>query len=37
MNQTPRHKVFISHHDADREYKKRFIQMMGGPHCGCVS
>ena len=30
MNQTPRHKVFISHHDADREYKKRFIQMMGG-------
>ena len=30
MNQFPRHKVFISHHDADREYKKRFIQIMGG-------
>ena len=29
MNQVPRHKVFISHHDADRVYKKRFIQMMG--------
>ncbi len=29
MNQTPRHNVFISHHDADREYKKRFVQMMG--------
>ena len=27
--QVPRHKVFISHHDADRQYKKRFIQMMG--------
>ncbi len=24
-----RHRVFISHHDADREFKKRFIQMMG--------
>ena len=24
-----RHNVFISHHDADREYKRRFIQMMG--------
>ena len=29
MNQVPRHNVFISHHDADREYKRRFIQMMG--------
>ena len=24
-----RHNVFISHHDADRYYKRRFIQMMG--------
>ena len=24
-----RYKVFISHHDDDREYKKRFLQMMG--------
>ena len=24
-----RHKVFISHHDADSDYKRRFIQMMG--------
>ena len=31
MNMTgpPRRSVFISHHDADRGYKKRFIQMMG--------
>ena len=29
MNQAPRPSVFISHHDADRDYKKRFIQMMG--------
>ena len=29
MNRVSRHRVFISHHDADREYKKRFIQMMG--------
>ena len=31
MNMTglSRRSVFISHHDADREYKKRFIQMMG--------
>ena len=28
-NHIRRHNVFISHHDADREYKKRFIQMMG--------
>ena len=28
-NNIPRHNVFISHHDADRDYKKRFIQMMG--------
>ena len=28
-NLVHRHNVFISHHDADREYKKRFIQMMG--------
>ena len=25
----PRHKVFISCHDQDREYKGRFLQMMG--------
>ena len=25
-----RHRVFISHHDEDREYKKRFLQMMEG-------
>ena len=24
-----RHNVFISHHDTDREYKRRFLQMMG--------
>ena len=29
MNKIPKHNVFISHHDADRAYKKRFIQMMG--------
>ena len=28
-NNIPRHNVFISYHDADREYKRRFIQMMG--------
>ena len=28
-NHIRRHNVFISHHDADREYKRRFIQMMG--------
>ena len=28
MSQAPRHNVFISHHDADRDYKRRFIQMM---------
>ena len=27
--QRSNHKVFISHHDEDRDYKKRFIQMMG--------
>ena len=27
-NNIPRHKVFISHHDADRDYKRRFVQMM---------
>ncbi len=26
---TQRHRVFVSHHDEDREYKKRFLQMMG--------
>ena len=26
---TPRHKVFVSHHDVDWEYKRRFVQMMG--------
>ena len=29
MVQVPRHNVFISHHDADRDYKRRFVQMMG--------
>ena len=29
MTQAPRHNVFISHHDADRDYKRRFVQMMG--------
>ena len=29
MNQNRRHNVFISHHDADRNYKRRFVQMMG--------
>ena len=29
MTQAGRHNVFISHHDADREYKRRFVQMMG--------
>ena len=29
MSDIPRHRVFISHHDADRDYKRRFIQMMG--------
>ena len=29
MNQLPSPKIFISHHDEDREYKKRFLQMMG--------
>ena len=29
MTSIRRHNVFISHNDADREYKKRFIQMMG--------
>ena len=29
MTSIHRHNVFVSHHDADREYKKRFIQMMG--------
>ena len=29
MNQTPAPRVFISHHDADRDYKKRFLRMMG--------
>ena len=29
MNQGRRHNVFISHHDADRDYKKRFVAMMG--------
>ena len=28
MTSIHRHNVFISHHDTDREYKKRFIQMM---------
>ncbi len=28
MTSTQRHNVFISHQDADRGYKKRFIQMM---------
>ena len=29
MASKPKHKVFISYHDEDREYKKRFVQMMG--------
>ena len=29
MTNNHRHNVFISHHDADREYKKWFTQMMG--------
>ena len=29
VKRIPRHKVFISCHDQDREYKKRFRQMMG--------
>ena len=28
-NHLHRHRVFVSHHDADREYKRRFIQMLG--------
>ena len=30
MPQTPRHKVFISFHQDDQKYKKRFAQMMKG-------
>ena len=29
MNQAPRHKVFISFHHEDQEYKDWFIEMMG--------
>ena len=29
LTSTQRHNVFISHQDADRAYKQRFIQMMG--------
>lgn len=29
MNETPRHKVFISFHHKDQQYKERFTQMMG--------
>lgn len=29
VSQLPRRKVFVSHHDEDRDYKKRFLQMMG--------
>ena len=29
MSQARRHNVFISHHDADRGYKRRFVEMMG--------
>ena len=29
MTSIHRHNLFISHHDADRQYKRRFIQMMG--------
>ncbi len=29
MPPTPRHKVFISYHDEDRAYKKKFVRMMG--------
>ena len=29
LTSTHRHNVFISHHDADREYKRRLNQMMG--------
>ena len=29
MNQIPRHKVFISYYDEDREHKDRFVRMMG--------
>ena len=25
----PKHRVFISYHDADREYKDRFVRNMG--------
>ncbi len=30
MARLPRHKVFISYHDEDREYKERFVGMMKG-------
>ena len=29
VNQLPARRIFVSHHDEDREYKKRFLQMMG--------
>lgn len=29
MTQTPRHRVFISYHHDDQEYKDRFVQVMG--------
>ncbi len=30
MAQIPRHNVFISYHDEDREYKERFLRLMKG-------
>ena len=32
---TPRHKVFISHHDEDREHKDRFVHNMGDSIFDC--
>ena len=29
VSQLPRRRIFVSHHDEDREYKKRFLQVMG--------
>ena len=30
MAEIPRHKVFVSYHHEDQEYKDRFVQMMNG-------